>query len=165
MELKFHPVTESNDIERVQGLAQRIWREHYTGIIGEQQVEYMLDTFHSKSAITQEITERNYIYYLMMEGDRGLGYFAVQPSESTLFLSKLYVLDSERGSGVGRAAMKAIMDMAKERQLSRISLTVNKDNAGSIAAYTRLGFVTTGEVVADIGSGYVMDDYKMELTL
>ena len=165
MDIIFHPVKVASDIERVELLAQQILHEHYTPIIGERQVEYMLATFHSKSAITAEIVEQNYIYYLMLDGDRGLGYFAVQPAESTLFLSKLYVLGSERGTGVGRVAMNAIIEIAEERHLSRISLTVNKDNEGSIAAYKRFGFVKTGEVVADIGSGYVMDDYKMELTL
>jgi ribosomal protein S18 acetylase RimI-like enzyme len=40
-------------------------------------------------------------------------------------------------------------------------LTVNRHNTGSIAFYQHLGFKVSGTVVQDIGSGFVMDDYKM----
>jgi len=165
MSIVFHRVGSSDDIQSVETLAQKIWREHYTPIIGESQVEYMLATFHSKAAIATEIAEKGYRYYLMVQEDRSLGYFAVQAVEQTLFLSKLYLLDSERGNGLGKKAMSYIVNIAKTLGLGNISLTVNKDNLGSIAAYTRFGFVTVGEIVADIGNGYVMDDYKMEMTL
>ena len=44
-------------------------------------------------------------------------------------------------------------------------LTVNKDNAGAIAWYTRMGFKNAGAIVQDIGAGYVMDDYRMEKSI
>lgn len=44
-------------------------------------------------------------------------------------------------------------------------LTVNKDNAGAIAWYTRKGFKNAGAIVQDIGAGYVMDDYRMEKSI
>jgi len=49
--------------------------------------------------------------------------------------------------------------------LSRIQLTVNKGNSGSISVYEHWGFVTVDSVVTDIGCGFVMDDYVMELVL
>lgn len=41
-------------------------------------------------------------------------------------------------------------------------LTVNRENAGSIAAYLAMGFRKVREQVTDIGEGYVMDDFIME---
>jgi hypothetical protein len=38
-------------------------------------------------------------------------------------------------------------------------------NRGAINAYKRWGFRITDEVVADIGEGFVMDDYRMEKLL
>lgn len=35
-------------------------------------------------------------------------------------------------------------------------------NAPAVEAYLRMGFVDKGPVVADIGGGFVMDDYRME---
>ncbi len=41
-------------------------------------------------------------------------------------------------------------------------LTVHKGNADTLAAYEKLGFTLAGEIVIDIGNGYVMDDYRLE---
>ena len=49
--------------------------------------------------------------------------------------------------------------------LPAIRLTVNKGNADSIAIYRHTGFAIVIDVVADIGNGYVMDDYVMEWKL
>jgi alpha-L-arabinofuranosidase len=40
-------------------------------------------------------------------------------------------------------------------------LTVNKNNAGSIAFYQWCEFVIAEPMVTDIGGGFVMDDYRM----
>ena len=42
-------------------------------------------------------------------------------------------------------------------------LTVNKGNELAIRAYEGTGFETIDAVVTDIGEGFVMDDYIMEL--
>ena len=54
---------------------------------------------------------------------------------------------------------------AKAEKHKRIRLTVNKYNDKSIAAYEKLGFIKKHEVVFDIGKGYSMDDFEMELTI
>ena len=46
-----------------------------------------------------------------------------------------------------------------------IWLTVNKNNSGSIEAYKRMGFNIIDKIITDIGAGFVMDDYKMQLKL
>ncbi|MHB8159225.1 MAG: hypothetical protein ACYDGS_01805 [Thermoleophilia bacterium] len=38
---------------------------------------------------------------------------------------------------------------------------MNRQNAGAISFYERAGFRTEGVVVQDIGSGFVMDDFRM----
>ncbi|WP_431021594.1 hypothetical protein, partial [Chromobacterium phragmitis] len=42
-----------------------------------------------------------------------------------------------------------------------LMLTVNRHNAEAIAVYEKRGFRVRGEVAADIGNGFVMDDYVM----
>ena len=91
-----------------------------------------------------------------------MGYFAVVPQKKDLFLSKLYVTAENRRKGYARCALEFIEAIARNNGLSKITLTVNKNNTGSINAYKKLGFVITGSNVADIGNGFVMDDYKME---
>jgi hypothetical protein len=42
---------------------------------------------------------------------------------------------------------------------------VNRNNENSIKTYERFGFDKAGTQVADIGGGFVMDDYIMEKTI
>ena len=70
-----------------------------------------------------------------------------------------------RGRGGGHAASEYITRLARDKGCSRIWLTVNRMNRSAIKAYERCGFSITGEVVADIGEGFVMDDYRMEKQL
>jgi RimJ/RimL family protein N-acetyltransferase len=161
----FHIVSTSNEINEVVKIARDIWREYYPPIIGIDQVEYMLENYHSKDAITIEITRDNYAYYLIKVKNRIIGYIGIQLKGDDLFLSKIYIRSSERGNGIGKASMNFIKDLALENNMNRISLTVNKNNSGSIAAYYRLGFIKTGDICVDIGGGYEMDDIQMELYL
>ena len=153
-------VVDSLSIDEVVILADAIWREHYTAIIGEDQVNYMLEKFQSASAIKNQIHEGVY-YYLIYYRDSPSGYFSYYLLEDSLFLSKIYVMSSLRGSGLGRFAIEFIEQQAINKQLNRISLTVNKNNTKTIAAYKKMGFVIEEAVVMDIGNGFVMDDYKM----
>ena len=161
----FHIVSTSNEINEVVKIARDIWREYYPPIIGIDQVEYMLENYHSKDAITIEITRDNYAYYLIKVKNRIIGYIGIQLKGDDLFLSKIYIRSSERGNGIGKASLNFIKDLALENNINRISLTVNKNNSGSIAAYYRLGFIKTGDICVDIGGGYKMDDIQMELSI
>ncbi|RLD11615.1 MAG: GNAT family N-acetyltransferase [Chlamydiae bacterium] len=124
----------------------------------------MLDKFQSKIALSEQI-EQNFLYYSIKINNRYIGYFSVLPKEKELFLSKLYIKSSERGKGFGKKTIDFIENFAKEKNLYKITLTVNKNNVNSINAYKKMGFVNTGSVVKDIGNGFVMDDYKMEKIL
>ena len=162
--VRFEAVHDATGVAAVCSLAEVIWREHYTPIIGEAQVQYMLEHVHSAQVIQRELGQGS-LYYLMLKDDEPVGYLCVKPEVSTLFLSKVYVLASQRGSGIGRQALARIREIAAERNLHLVRLTVNRHNRSAIAAYRRWGFEVVGETCADIGGGYVMDDYAMELRL
>ena len=55
--------------------------------------------------------------------------------------------------------------MAREQGCRHLSLTVNKNNTGSIRAYESLGFVNLGPLQTDIGQGFIMDDFLMKKAL
>lgn len=150
------------DYERIALLAQKIWREHYTPIIGAEQVEYMLSQFQSAEKMEKDVESNGYIYYMMMDMDRLVGYVGIQPDkEGGLYLSKLYIDSDYRGLGLARRALSMLKVYCAANQLNHIWLTVNKNNTNSIAAYYRMGFEKECDLVSDIGGGYVMDDYKM----
>ncbi|OUM95566.1 MAG: GNAT family acetyltransferase [Thermobacillus sp. ZCTH02-B1] len=162
MTLSFQLVTTEEEIGAVARLASEIWREHYINIITAEQIEYMLDKFQSVPAISDQIKRQGYEYYLMLVNGNHAGYLAVRPEPSKLFLSKFYLLKAYRGQGYGGRAIRFLEELCRERGLKAIWLTVNRHNASSIAVYEHSGFRTVRTQVADIGGGFVMDDYVME---
>lgn len=162
--MKHSIVTTEEEIIQTAKTAEEVWGEYYTPLIGEAQVSYMVENFQSKSAISKQI-EEGYTYYLLKDDDGIVGYVGICPKEECLFLSKLYIRKEARGKGFASKALALVKDAAKENGLSRIQLTVNKGNTNSIEIYRNWGFVTVDSVVTDIGSGFVMDDYVMELVL
>ena len=150
------------EIQQIASLAREIWQEHYTSIIGIEQVEYMLSNFQSVTAIKQQIKD-GYEYYLLVNNGTPVGYLSYGVESNYIFLSKIYVLSSSRGKGVGKKAVQHVVESAKKSQLDFIRLTVNKYNLKSIAAYKKIGFIVASEQVKPIGNGFVMDDYVLEL--
>ena len=149
------------DFQNLEQLASKIWTEHYTPIIGIDQVNYMLDKFQSAEAMQKQVAD-GMEYYLLIHDEKAAGYFAVAKKKESLFLSKLYVSKEFRGNGIAKTAIKFIEHRKAALACNSISLTVNKDNSNSIAAYEKMGFNKIEAIVQDIGNGYVMDDYIME---
>lgn len=162
--IKATKISQYKDIEN---LAKIIWNEHYTPIIGKDQVQYMLDNFQSAKAIEEAVKMSGYEYYIAKADGKDAGYISIQvkEDENSLFLSKLYVLKEMRGHGVGKFCIDECVKIAKSKNLSRIYLTVNKNNYNSISAYEKMGFVKVKEIKQDIGAGFVMDDYVYEYVL
>jgi ribosomal protein S18 acetylase RimI-like enzyme len=161
--IEFRRVTSGKDVAEVSRLAREIWDEHYPGIIGQDQVDYMVAKFQSVDAIGEQIAA-GYEYYLILHHDAAVGYLAVvpEPETSTLLLSKIYVRKQSRGLGIGKSALRLAEAVCRKRGLRAIRLTVNKHNIRSIRWYEHMGFTNSGPTVRDIGGGFLMDDFLME---
>ena len=149
-----------SDYKNIADIAEVIWREHYIPIVGKPQIDYMLQKFQSASAIEKQV-EDGFEYFTIYFEDTAIGYLSIKQEEKALFLSKIYVLTSHRGKKIGKAAMQFVENKTKIYQKERIRLTVNINNTNAIKAYEKLGFINVGTLVADIGNGFVMDDYQM----
>lgn len=161
------PVETRADAKLAASLAGKIWTEHYTPIIGPEQVEYMLEKYQSEDRIYEDITEGGYIYHMAFSGGEPAGYCGARlgPGAGEVFLSKLYVEKSFRGRGISRMFLGILKELVASNHCNHIRLTVNKHNSNSIRAYDKLGFKVVESVVTDIGNGFVMDDYVMRLDL
>lgn len=147
-------------------LAKKIWNEYSICFITQDQIDYMLEKFQSEQAVKAQISFQKYQYYFLEEDGENIGYFAVQRQKDNLFLSKIYIDKDHRGKGFARKAFNnAIVKIAAELELPKITLTVNKYNIPSVCVYEKLGFVRIDSVETDIGNGYIMDDYVYEFTL
>lgn len=154
------------DIDTVAALARAVWIQHYVPIIGQAQTDYMLGKFQSAPAIARQIAD-GYEYFIAVVDGAPAGYFAIVPNqaERRALLSKIYVTKQRRGTGLGRVIVAFIEKRCAEMGLRELWLTVNRNNADSIAFYQHVGFTISGTVVQDIGNGFVMDDYRMVKTI
>ncbi|MDR3244583.1 MAG: GNAT family N-acetyltransferase [Elusimicrobiota bacterium] len=160
-------VKTKEQIKIVVNLADTIWRQHYSSLLSKEQIDYMLENFQSYDAITNQISRENYQYFLIETAQTFQGFFAIIPKlkEKELFLSKIYIKKEAQGKGYGRQAVSFMISIAKKEELKNITLTVNRGNTNSICAYEKIGFKIIQEMDAQIGEGFVMNDYKMSLEI
>ncbi|WP_068622256.1 GNAT family N-acetyltransferase [Paenibacillus tuaregi] len=162
MKLMFPRVNTAEQTAEVARLAAEIWHEYYISIITSEQIDYMIEKFQSVRAITDQIHHLGYEYYLVHNHGSAVGYISLRQEEGKLFLSKFYIVKEYRGRGYASQALEFLEKLCKDRNLSHIWLTVNRNNNSSIAVYEKKGFQTVREQISDIGNGFVMDDFIME---
>lgn len=164
MAITFQRASSEQHIQDIAALAQVIWEEHFTPIIGRDQVAYMLNKFQSAPPIREQI-QSGTAYYIVQHNHTAVGYTALIDNTPKTMISKLYILASARRTGAGKATLDFIEARSRSQQHQIVWLTVNKDNAQPIAWYKRQGFRIIDSVKKPIGDGFFMDDYIMEKAL
>lgn len=165
----FAPVSSDEDRARLADLADEIWHEYWPVLIGPEQTDYMVENFQSLEAIERDMAEHAYEYWFLRAEDDGriVGYTGghAEPETNRYFISKIYLRAEERGKGFASQAIAFYDQLARERGLDALYLTVNKHNELGVRAYLGKGFEIIDAVETDIGNGFVMDDYIMELAV
>lgn len=151
-------VETKENIKKISKMSRTIWTEAYEKILSKEQIDYMLTTFLSVQSIKDQINA-GFEYYII-KADKPVGFAAIKEESNKVFLSKIYIYKEYRNQGF----MHGFIDKIKERH-KPIYLTVNKHNLDAIKAYQKMGFNIQNEIVTDIGQGYVMDDYVLELSI
>ncbi len=154
-------VAGTEDIPAIAKLAEIIWHQHYTSIIGTDQINYMLDMMYSYPSLTEQMTQKGHVFYLIHEDESVIGFIAVSKMENakhSYFIHKYYLLQELAGKGTGTAAFIELLKLLKPEELR---LTVNRQNYKSINFYFKNGFKIEQVADFDIGNGYVMNDFVM----
>lgn len=155
-----------NEVDIVNELAHRIWPHTFRDILSKDQIAYMLDWMYDPGTLREQVTT-GHLYYVLKEMGVPKGFIGLEPNfpdADFLRIHKLYVLPEQQKKGFGRALLNQAMDVAFDLQLNRLHLNVNRFN-DSVKFYQHVGFEIVGEEDIDIGKGYLMEDYIMELKL
>lgn len=161
-QLEVRKAETDTQVREIADLAKVIWNEHFTPIIGKDQVDYMVEKFQSYPALKEQISE-GYEYYQIFSSGEFCGYTGIHPGEDNrLFLSKLYLKKESRGHHLATGAFSFLKEICRERGYSAIWITCNKHNDNSLGVYRHFGFEIIDTQEADIGGGFIMDDYIME---
>jgi ribosomal protein S18 acetylase RimI-like enzyme len=154
----------ANQLPIVIELTKKIWPVAYGTILSKAQLDYMIQKFYNETAL-QELIQKGHIFYLAQdEKENYVGFvsYEINSVPDKTKIHKIYVLPETQGTGLGRQFFELVKEKAKENNQKAIFLNVNKYN-NALHFYTRLGFTIIKDEVIDIGEGYVMDDYVMEL--
>lgn len=150
------------DVARLAKTARKVWREANTSFCSEEQVEYMIKRYQSFEAITGQLM-LGYRYFIFEQDGDILAYFGVQQQGERLFLSKFYVVREYRGQGLFSVGLDVMREICREGGMSAIYLTVNRNNHHACEVYRHKGFEVIAEEDNDIGCGFEMNDYIMQL--
>ncbi len=155
----------ANDIPVIRALTFSIWPDTYYPIIGEQQVAYMLKLFYTPAALAGQM-QNGQQYILCYDGDIAVGFGSYSLAEPGVYkLNKLYVLTNQQGKGTGKFMLAHICNTIKAAGATHLRLNVNIYNTGAIAFYEKIGFYRFKEEDIDIGGGYFMNDYVLEIAV
>ncbi|WP_016952064.1 GNAT family N-acetyltransferase [Anabaena sp. PCC 7108] len=153
------------DLEKLRKVSREIWCTHYSTIISNEQIEYMLTKMYGTGVIEDEIYNQGIFYDKVLHGSEFVGYLSygseTKDNINYLKLHKCYLLTSLHGFSYGQNMLFHVYKKALEMDLKQIILNVNKRNEKGIKAYSRFGFRIIDSQVKDFGCGFVMDDYIM----
>ena len=145
----------------LESLAREIWPHTYADIITKEQMDFMLNWMYStETLITQQ--KDGHEFYILRKDSTDIGFLAIEQAGDELKVNKVYVLQTSQGLGAGKKLMDKAIERAKAKRCSYIFLQVNRDNTAKFF-YDKLGFTIRREEKFDIGHGFFMDDYIMEL--
>ncbi len=151
------------DIEIIRDIAAATWPSTYLDIIGQAQIDYMLEKMYNQGELLKQLME-GHIFLIAEENENQYGFagYSIIDHEARIYkLHKLYVLPSAHGKGVGKILINEVFNQVKDIGGTALELNVNKHNKAK-DFYLKGGFTIKESVKLDIGEGYFMDDYVME---
>lgn len=151
-----------NDISAIREIAKITWPVAYGSYISKAQLDYMLDMMYSDKSLLEQIN-KGHQFYIAEQHNTPIGFASVSKEEDNACkLNKLYVLPTAQKTGAGKALLQKSIDYAISHETSCLFLQVNKQNNAQYF-YSKHGFTVREASILDIGEGYIMDDYIMEL--
>ena len=155
------------DLPVVSRLAGMIWPQAYRKFLSEGQIQYMLTMMYDLPVLEDEYRNGT-CFDLIFDDQMPIGFASYGPCKVHAECAKLYklYLDSAyHNRGIGTLALCHVIEEVRNKGYKILHLNVNRNNVAAIRAYERNGFRKQREAVTDIGGGFVMDDFVMELAL
>ncbi|MGM0876755.1 MAG: GNAT family N-acetyltransferase [Bacillota bacterium] len=127
---------------------------HVTSLFNEYRIFYgqQSNTEGAKAFIEQRMKMKESVIYLAMDHENPTGFVQLYPIFTSVgmkrkwLLNDLFVAETYRRHGVGRALMKRVKEFALETNAAGILLETTKDNRNAQALYESLGYVKEDSV-------------------
>jgi diamine N-acetyltransferase len=159
------------DIPLIRQLTFDIWPKTYSDMLSKEQIDYMLEMMYNPATLQKQIEEVGCTFIIVYDDAEPVAFasYAQHPADNETEpgiwkLNKIYILSSQQGKGTGRFIINYIVDEIKAKGAKALQLQVNRQNKAKYF-YEKLGFKIIKTADFDIGNGYFMNDYVMELTV
>lgn len=156
--LQLIPANEQ-DMPQIRSMAEKIWNVHYPPVIGQAQVDYMLQKMYDPESLRKQMQEGQQ-FYLIQENGQTCGFVSLSDKgNGHYFIHKFYIDTDLHGKGLGTRVFEEIQRLYPAA--TQFFLQVNRQNHKPINFYFKLGFVIEKVADFDIGDGYFMNDFVM----
>ncbi len=157
-----------DDVELINALAKDVFAATYIPILSADQLEYMFDMMYSIPSLQKQIEVKGAQYFIASLDGEHCGYLSViKLAEDKYYLDKVYILPSFQKRGLGRDMINFAIEYARSVStggMINLSLNVNRQNS-AIGFYKNMGFEVVRSGDFDIGDGYFMNDYIMQINV
>jgi GNAT superfamily N-acetyltransferase len=153
------------DIPLIRQLTFTIWPQTYSSIISQQQIDYMLKKMYNPATLQKQMEEEGCTFIIVRDDDAAVAFASYNEINPQAWkLNKIYILPSQQGKGTGKFMINYIFDEIRPLHAKSLQLQVNRHNKAK-DFYENLGFKIIETADFDIGNGFFMNDYVMELSL
>ena len=158
---------QKNELHFIRNIAFETWPIAYKNILSIKQLVYMLNKFYDLDVLASQQEQLSHQFILAFdESGNEMGfacYSRALDNTSKYLLHKLYILPNQQGKKTGTTFLDFIInEIKKTEKKSVIQVNVNRHN-NAINFYLKHGFSITHEEDIDIGEGYFMNDYVMQM--
>ena len=162
----------SADVSALVELARVTFRDAYHLLDDPADIADYVAKHFTPHAFTSILNDPVSALFVVMRGPRYVGYAHVRRSPvppgvtgpSPIELVRLYLQQTEIGTGLGARLMKTVLDEARRVQCKTIWLSVYDKNVRAVAFYKRFGFTNVGTKEFYFG-GRIYHDPVMAVTL
>ena len=155
----------ATDIPLIRQLTFSIWPQTYSSVISKEQIDYMLEMMYNPATLQKQIEQDACRFIIVYDDAEPVAFASYNETESQVWkLNKIYILKTHQGKGTGKFIINFIVDEIKAKHAKALQLQVNRQNIAK-DFYEKLGFKIIKTADFDIGNGYFMNDYVMELAL
>lgn len=159
------------DAPAIEAVARESWNAVYDGILADCTIESRLDDWYDSDKLTRSIRDvegRRDAHFLVAEADDGsihgfcqVGRTDTTSDRSVASLSRIYVVPSRWGSGLGTALLASSGDRLGD--VDRIRVVVLADNDVGVSFYESKGFERVETHQSDLGTD--RDEHVYEWSL
>lgn len=162
MEIQFTPIVTQKQASELAKVAEKIYYDYYAGLIGEENIKYMLAEYQTANSVIEQIRTRKHNYYEIFCDGEFCGYFDIMYEGRRIILDKIYVSKEYIKKGIARYVVAHIEKLCRSVNANKIIVDILVKNEAACIAYKHLGFVKLKEGVMTLGNGFQTEYAEME---